>query len=68
MRGYPKGDEKVKNMGIQKIGTVEYITVKKHARELYLPLKRDLVKALGLDKGDVLKVKIEGRITPNKKA
>lgn len=55
-------------MGIQKIGTVEFITVKKHARELYLPLKRDLVKALGLDKGDVLKVKIEGRITPNEEA
>ena len=47
---------------VERIGTVEYITVKSHARELYLPLDRDLARAHGLKKGDLLKVKIEGRV------
>jgi len=47
---------------VEKIGTVEYITVKSHARELYLPLDRDLTRAHGLKKGDLLKVRIEGKV------
>jgi len=47
---------------IDKIGTVEFITVKKHARQLYLPLKADLIAAFDIRKGDLLKLKIEGRV------
>ena len=47
---------------IEKIGTVEFIEVKKHARQLYLPLKADVVTAFDIQKGDLLKVKIEGRV------
>jgi hypothetical protein len=47
---------------VEKIGTVEFITVKSHARQLYLPLKQDVVDAFGIQRGDLLKVKIEGRV------
>lgn len=49
-------------MGLDKIGTVELITVKSHARQLYLPLDKDLVRAFGIKRGDLLRVKIEGRV------
>ena len=47
---------------LKKIGTVEIITVKTHARELYLPLNRDLTDCFGIKKGDRLRIKIEGKI------
>ena len=47
---------------VEKIGTVEFITVKKHARQLYLPLKADIVDAFDIQKGDLLKVEIKGRV------
>ena len=47
---------------MEKIGTTEFITVKTHARQLYLPLKKDLLDAFDIRKGDLLKVKIEGRV------
>jgi len=47
---------------IERIGTTDYITVKKHARELYLPLRADITSVFDIKKGDVLKVKIEGRV------
>jgi len=50
-------------MSLEKIGTVEILSVRRHARRYYLPLKKDLVDAFGLNVGDRLKVKIEGRIT-----
>lgn len=50
------------NSGMEKIGTVELITVRTHAKQLYLPLDRDLVRAFDIKKGDLLRVKIEGRI------
>lgn len=46
---------------IEKIGTVEILPVRRHARRYYLPLDKDLVDAFGLKVGDRLKVKIEGR-------
>lgn len=36
--------------------------VKSHAHQLYLSLSRDLVSAYNIRKGDLLRVKIEGRI------
>jgi len=50
-------------MSLEKIGTVEILSVRRHARRYYLPLKKDLVDAFGLNVGDRLRVKIEGRIT-----
>ena len=47
---------------LEKIGTTELIKVKSHARELYLPLRAELIHCFGLKKGDILKVKIEGKI------
>lgn len=47
---------------LEKIGTVEILSVRSHARRYYLPLKKDLVTAYGLKIGDRLRVKIEGRI------
>lgn len=47
---------------IEKIGTTELITVKSHARELYLPLRAEITGVFGIKKGDLLKVKIEGRV------
>lgn len=50
---------------LDKIGTVEILTVRHHARRYYLPLRQDFITAFGLKKGDQLRVKIEGRvITP----
>lgn len=46
----------------EKIGTVEWATVKTHARRLYVNISGDLVNALGLKKGDRLKIKIEEAI------
>lgn len=43
---------------VKKIGTVEFATIRSHARALYFPLTGDLVKAYDLKKGDQLKVKI----------
>ena len=48
---------------IEKIGTVEYLSVRSHANRYYLPLKSDLVTALDLKRGDILKVKIIERRT-----
>ena len=45
--------------GRERIGTSEWVTIRSHARALYLPLDGDLVRAFGLKKGDLLKVKIE---------
>ncbi|MBA7483232.1 hypothetical protein ES707_18743 [subsurface metagenome] len=47
---------------LEKIGTVEILLVRSHARRYYLPLDKDLVDAYGLKIGDRLRVKIEGRI------
>lgn len=47
---------------IEKIGTVEILAVRRHARRYYLPLSTDLIETYGLKIGDRLKVKIEGRI------
>lgn len=46
---------------LEKIGIVTVLSVRHHARRYYLPLRKDLVDALGLEIGDQLKVKIEGR-------
>lgn len=46
---------------LEKIGIVTVLSVRHHARRYYLPLKRDLVDALGLEIGEQLKVKIIGR-------
>lgn len=43
---------------VEKIGTVEFATIRMHARSLYFPLAADLVKAYELKRGDQLKVKI----------
>ena len=43
--------------GTEKIGTSEWITVKSHARTLYLPLAADLVSVFTLKKGDRVLVK-----------
>jgi len=51
------------NRRVEKIGTVEMITVKSHARELYLPLDRDTCSAFGIHKGDLLKVKLIEKVT-----
>lgn len=45
---------------VDKIGSTEYITVKSHARELYLPLRAEIRQIFGIKKGDLLKVKLEG--------
>ena len=47
-----------------KIGTVETLKVKKTGRRLYMNLRRDTVDAFGIEKGDILKVKIEEGIRP----
>jgi len=46
-------------MGTDKIGTSEWIRIRSHAGRLYLPLGADLIRAFGLKRGDLLKVKIE---------
>ena len=53
------GAEVVTLSGREKIGTSEWVTIRSHARALYLPLDGDLVRAFSLKKGDLLKVKIE---------
>lgn len=52
----------LKKAQLEKIGTVEILSVRSHARRYYLPLRKDLVDAFGLEVGDRLRVKIEGRI------
>jgi len=52
------GGEVVKMVDVEKIGTVEFATIRTHARALYIPLAPDLVRAYELKKGDQLKVKI----------
>lgn len=49
----------VSRMGTDKIGTSEWIRIRSHAGRLYLPLGADLIRAFGLKRGDLLKVKIE---------
>ena len=41
----------------EKIGTSEWITIRSHARQLYLPLAADLVSVFDLRTGDKLHVK-----------
>lgn len=43
---------------IEKIGTVEIVMIRSHARALYIPIPGDVVTAYELKKGDLLKVKI----------
>ena len=43
---------------VEKIGIVDMVTVRSHARALYIPLAADVVRVYGLKKGDSLKVKI----------
>lgn len=52
----------VMKKGIEKIGVTEFLTVKTHARQLYLPLRADITSVFEIHKGDTLKVKIEGRV------
>lgn len=47
---------------LDKIGTVEILSVRHSGRRYYLPLKQDFITAFGLKTGDRLRVKIEGRI------
>lgn len=47
---------------LEKIGITEYLTVKTHARELYLPLKADITSVFDIRKGDILRIKIEGKV------
>ena len=52
------GVEVVNMTDIEKIGIVDMVMVRSHARALYIPLSPDLVRAYELKKGDQLKVKI----------
>jgi len=46
----------------EKFGITEFVTVKTHARELYLPLKAAVSNLFDIKKGDILRIKIEGRV------
>jgi len=41
----------------EKMGTSEWITIRSHARQLYLPLAADLVSVFDLKTGDQVHVK-----------
>lgn len=42
----------------EKIGTTEWITVRKHARTRYLPLSSNLAGVFDIEPGDQIKVKL----------
>lgn len=46
---------------LEKIGTIEILSVRRSGSRFYLPLKRDLIDVYGLKLGDRLRVKIEGK-------
>ena len=49
---------------VQRIGTVEMLKVKSSGRRLYMNLKRDLVDAYAIEAGQILKVEIKEKHTP----
>lgn len=48
----------VKLVRTEKIGTTEWITLRRHARVLYLPLSMNLASVFDLKPGDQIKVKL----------
>lgn len=49
---------------VQRIGTVEMLKVKSSGRRLYVNLDADLVAAFDIEAGDLLKVEIKEKHTP----
>jgi len=49
---------------VQKIGTVEMLKVKSSGRRLYLNLYADLIAAFGIKAGDLLRVEIKEKVSP----
>jgi hypothetical protein len=45
-------------MSSEKIGTTEWVTVKKHARQRYLPLSSNTASVYDIEPGDQIKVKL----------
>lgn len=43
----------------KRIGTVELLKIKRHARGYYLKLPKELVDSFGLEIGDILRVEIK---------
>ena len=48
----------------QRIGTVEVVKVKSSGRRLYVNLDADFIAAFGIEAGDLLKVEIKEKVTP----
>lgn len=62
------GTDLVNMVDLDKIGTIEILSIRRSGGRFYLPLKKEIIDSFGLKLGDRLRVKIEGRIIPEKTA